>query len=506
MRNKKVLLIFASLIILDLTLLNHSAFTENEDFEERLKKGIYLFRHENYDEVLELFKEIRKSDPRSSLAAYYLGLTYKRLENYAEAKKHLEASLGMRPKIKGALIELIDILYRLDEIEEAKKWIRVAEEEGVRPAQAAFLKGLTLMKSKEYEEAIAAFQDAKSLNVELAQSANYQIGMAHLRLKRIREARDIFRDLIVLDPHTDIAAYAGQYIDAIERRMKREKPLHLTLRFAFEHDSNVLLKPSDTALVTQITDKEDTREVWDLKGDYTFKLPDSVLSLKTGYGLHISKQNDFGRYDTIGNNFSIQPNISLEKIRITFPVNYNHTIVNEKNYLSTIALGNVNNIVLGTSHMGQLGVIYKYKDYLRPSSGDEDRTGNELVGTCGFFWFFLENKGFLGIRYGYNKDWTEGENWEYSGHKATVSILLPFLEKFKFNVNGEVFLQNYDNTHTTYDKKREDLVYNASSSVSYEIIDNIELQFRYTYVNNQSNISLYEYTRQVISGGVQYKF
>ena len=474
--------------------------------DKLIKQGIANYRAENYDEALVIFKKLRKIDPASSLAAYYLGLTYKRLQNYIDAKTHLEVSLHMRPKIKGALVELIDILYRLDEIEEAKKWIKVAEDEGVRPAQAAFLKGLTLLKNAEYEEAISSFKDAKDLDPDYTQSADYQLGIAYLRLKRFSDARDAFRDLVVLDPHTDIAAYAERYIEAIDRKIEKEKPFHMSLRFAFEHDSNVLLKPSDTALVTGITDEDDTRQVWDLKGDYTFRSQDNIFSLKTGYGFHISKQNDFGRYDVISNNFNAQPSISLEKMLMTFPVNYSHSIVDEKNYLSAIAAGNVNNFLLGDSYMGQLGMVYKYKDYLRPTFINEDRTGDELMGVVGLFWFFLKREGFLGVRYSCNKDWTDGDNWEYTGHKATATFLLPFLEKFKFNVNGEIFLQDYDNTHTIFNVKREDKVYTISTSLSYEIIENVELQFKYIHVDNQSNIGLYDYERDIISGAIQYKF
>src|SRR3989338_4963587 len=197
----------------------------------------------------------------------------------------------------------------------------------------------------------------------------------------------------------------------------------MTLRAGFEYDTNVLLKPSETSLVTDITDESDTRQFVDLKGDYTFKPKDSTLNLKTGYGFHFAKQNDLGKYDTMTNNVSLQPNISLEKVLVTFPANYSHTVVDEKNYLSAVTAGNINNILFGKSYMGQLGVVYKFKDYLRTTSGDEDRSGNELLTTGGIFYFFAKNEGFLGLRYSINKDWTEGENWEYVGHKISASIL-----------------------------------------------------------------------------------
>jgi len=494
------------IFLVSLFLANLPLSADNNDFEELLKKGIAQFKHENYDEALSIFRELTESDPRSSLAAYYMGLTYKRLEDYVSAVRHLKASLTLTPKIKGALIELIDTLYRLDKVEEAKEWIKVAEQEGVRPAQAAFLKGLTLVKAEEFEAAVEAFSDAKKLDPQFAQLADYQIGIAYVKMDKIDEAGDAFKNIIALDPHTDIAEYATRYLDAIDKKREREKPLKLTFRSAFEYDSNVLLKPGDTSLVTQITDQDDTRQVYELKADHTLRAPDKRFSLKSSYGIRYSKQNDFGRFDIVSNSFSLQPSISLKKIRFSFPISYNHTIVDEKNYLSAVSARNLNNIILGKSQMAQVGILYKRKDYLRPPFGDEDRTGNELIGIGGLFWFFANNEGFVSLRYSANKDWTKGANWDYWGNKVSAGLLVPFWERFKFNAQGEVYLQEYENVHTLLDDRRRDQVYSASSLLSYEFIKNAEIQSQYTYVNQRSNIGLYQYDRHIVSVAIQYKF
>src|SRR3972149_2663064 len=51
-----------------------------------LSRGIEEYKDENFEEALELLVKARKEDPASSLAAFYLGLTYKQLMNYKEAK------------------------------------------------------------------------------------------------------------------------------------------------------------------------------------------------------------------------------------------------------------------------------------------------------------------------------------------------------------------------------------------------------------------------------------
>ncbi|MFH1790446.1 MAG: tetratricopeptide repeat protein [Candidatus Omnitrophota bacterium] len=482
------------------------AGAQEETVNEDVKKAIYIFRQENYDEALAAFKRLNQEYPQDSLVAYYLGLTYKRMEDYVSAKEYLEASLELTPKIKGALIELIDVLYRINELDEAKKWIAVAEEEGIRPAQAAFLKGLTLSRSGEYEGAVTAFERAKNLDNELASSADYQIGVAYMRMKDFENAKKTFGRLVDMAPETDIAMYAQKCLDTIDRRVDRDRPLHLTARFAFEYDSNVLLKPDDTTFVTAITDNSDTRQVWDFRGDYVYKPDIDFLRVKSSYALRVSKQNDFGSYDMASNTFTVQPDMAFGNALVSFPVQYSHSVVADKNYVSVISAGGMGNMMVSDTQMVQGGVNYTYDDYLRPPYGDEDRSGSGLTGSCGWFWFMLENQGFLSLRYAANKDWARGNNWPYWGNKFDIGCLIPFWKKIKLGINGEFFLQNFDNMHATYEKRRRDATYSVSSILSFEFMKGGEIQFQYTFVDNESNIGLYEYNRQVISAGIQYRF
>jgi tetratricopeptide (TPR) repeat protein len=481
--------------------------TDEAPGNEVLNRGIYHFRQESYEEALKVFTEVIKSDPASSLGTYYTGLTYKRMEDYVNARKYLERSLELTPKIKGALIELVDLLYRLQEYDAAKKWIAIAEEEGIRPAQAKFLKGLTLQKTGEYADAITAFQEAAELDDRLKQSAKYQIGVCHLKNKDFKEAKDIFREVMELDPNSELGTYADKYLDAMDRKVTKDQPFHFTARTAFEYDSNVILKPSETTSISSVTDESDTREVYDAQGDYTWKNEEGNLSLKPGYGIRVSKQNDLGKYDTIGNNVSLQGALSLDKMLLTVPVNYSHTIVDDKNYLSSISAGNIDSIMLDKTTMAQVGVIYANNDYLRPVQIDaENRDSNRVTALGGMYWFYKENQGFLNLRYTFDDDFARGENWDYIGNKIGSVILYPVFDKLKLTVNGDVYFQNYQNIHTIYDKKRFDQTYTAGAMLMYELLDNFELQVRYTFINERSNLSVYEYSRHIVGAGIQFKY
>ncbi|MCM8774861.1 MAG: tetratricopeptide repeat protein [Candidatus Omnitrophica bacterium] len=497
--------VFAGLLI-SLGAFFYHATAAPDDVQEEIKRGIYQFRQENFDEALEILSAARQSYPDNPLAAYYLGLTYKRMEDYVNARKELEASLEMTPKIKGALIELIDVLYRLGQLEDAKKWIRVAETEGIRPAQAAFLKGLTLLKDEQYDEAIESFRNAKGLDETLAQPSNYHIGIAYLKQQKFDKARQAFDQIVSISPDTDIAAYANKYIEAIDRKAEGQRPFHFSARFAFEYDDNVVLKPGNTSLVSEVGEESDTREVYDFTTDYTLREQNSPWSLKSGYGLRFSKQNDLGRYDYLTNAILLQPSWGSGRLMSSLPARYTHNIVDGKNYVQSVSVSSVNNYLVTPSHMAQAGVTYQYDDYMRPPYGEESRTGNEFTGTLAWYWFFLNNQGFLNLRYSAGKDWTHGNNWENFGNRFSLGWLVPFWKRFKASANAEFYTQEYDHTHSFFFQQRRDKTYSLSSLLSYEFLKNTELQFQYTYINSQSNVSIYDYSRHVLSSAVQYKF
>jgi len=194
-----------------------------------LEKAIGLYKHENYEEALPLLQDARAAEPTSTIAAYYLGLTLKQQQKHSDAIPYLRDAVTYTPKIKGALIELIDCLYQVGELTEAHKWIIEAENEGIRPAQIAFLKGLVLLKEGMALEAIDSFEQAKALDPTMEQPCDYQIAIAHMKTKDFSYARKAFEKVVTINPSTNIALYANEYIDILSRQAKGSRPLKFSL-------------------------------------------------------------------------------------------------------------------------------------------------------------------------------------------------------------------------------------------------------------------------------------
>jgi tetratricopeptide (TPR) repeat protein len=474
----------------------------------KLERGIWDYKHENYEEALELLKAAREDDANSSLAAYYLGITYKKLQDYKNARPHLEAAVTMTPKIKGALIELIDLLYRLDELDEAKKWVMVAEGEGIRPAQTAFLKGLTLLKEgRDIDDAIASLKNARELDDSLSQVVKYQIGIAHLKSKKLKEAKRIFNEIEKADPTTDLALFSRGYVRVIDKRFEDARPLRLTFGTFYQYDDNVTLRPLGEVLATDITDDRDNRIVYAGSAELNLRYLD-YLGAKLGYAFYYGDQLSLDSFDVFSQIFAAQPGIYFEDVAITFPITLSCLRVDDRDYLNVFNIGNLTSAMINPEHMLQWGFGYKKKDFKWPVvTFDESRDGDEYLGHLAHYYFYTKDKkGFVVVKHEINFDDTKGSNWEYFGNQTTVTSVIPLDDKLKLTVAGKFFLQDFRNENSIFNDERLDMVFQVSGLLTYEILKGAEIQIQYTRVNNASNIAIYDYERNVYSAGVQFKF
>src|SRR3972149_3362541 len=229
-------------------------------------------REGNYEEAVEDFKNARERDPKSSIAAYYLGIAYKKLQDHGAAKIHRRDAISLTPPVKESVAELADVLYQLGELEETLNILSIAEKEGIESAQTTYLRGVVLLKLGLGKAAIRLLEKAKSMDERLTLSADYQIALANLQEGNFEKARDILKEIVIRDPNSDLAQYANQYIDAITKQLKEESPLRLAAGLQYQYDNNVILKPGDTSVAGDITDEADSLTAVTLRGEYVPKL------------------------------------------------------------------------------------------------------------------------------------------------------------------------------------------------------------------------------------------
>jgi tetratricopeptide (TPR) repeat protein len=524
------LAIFLPLILFSQPVLSQ---TQNPD----LQQGIAEYNQENFEEAIDSLLKARNADIQSSLPAYYLGMTYKNLQDYNEAKKFLRAAIDLRPEIKEAILELAEVHYQLGEFEEAHDLLMTAEKGNVRPGQTAYMKGLVLLEMNENLDAVEAFENARALSPELVQAADYQIGQAYLkesgaadtddeRFKSLDEAEKRFQSVIDKGPDTDMAAFAKNFLDLIAKKKQEPRNIRAYLGVHLQYDDNVVLAPGDESAATNITDEDDSRVV--ITGGIEYiPVKRRPLDYSAHYSLYISNHDKLASHDVMSHSFALFPSrIISNNSKIGVALRYNHTWVDDDEYLGMATFTPTYTYNVGRNNTIQTYLSYGQKDFLTDTSaGDEDRDADVYSGSVSWFSFFKqdsgvlvpfmesfelsafgENEGYLNILYELSKEETDGRNWEYIGNKMALIYLIPLLQNAKLRLAGDIMHKNFTNVHTVFGKEREDFIYGFSSLLFYKFRENLNLQLLYSYRRDDSNIGLYDYDRNMYSIGLEWRY
>lgn len=328
---KRFAVVFVSLftLLLAITLSVPAAFGQAPVV---LREGIRQYQADNYEEAVELFKTARAEAPGSSEAAFWLGMTYKMQSDYASALPQMEAAVALTPPVKEAVIELIDILYRLDRFAEAGKWLAVAERDAIYPAKTAFLRGMVLAKQGKYAESIASFEKAKSLDKNYTQAAEFQIGLSYMLARQYKQAAERFRIAVIQDPVSDLATYARRYQTMVEDRAWIERPVRLTIDVLGQYDTNMLQEPYAYPGLPDAGEEKSATMLNTVRLDIAPLMPGNWL-FNAGYALSSSvHENNSTSHDILVNSLSVAPGYNFGDFAINLSANYTHALKRNPSY------------------------------------------------------------------------------------------------------------------------------------------------------------------------------
>jgi len=482
--------------------------TEDLSAQSLIDIGIKEYKAENYEEALEILTKAKSQQSDSSLIAFYLGLTFKQMGNYREATGQFKEALRLSPPANDAYPELIETLYFLNEIKEAKDWMNKAEKEGVKPGRLSYLKGLILLKEREEKGALKAFKKAKELDASLSQASDIQIARIYARQKRFPEAKESLKAVTSVDPASETASFAKEYEDALARSVKKYKPWSVIAGVAYQFDDNVVLKPSRRIPDLNISGEKDSSIVTTLRFIYTPLLKEPWVFT----GQYTSYTNTYfnnHKVNLINQSVSLTPGYNFNRGVFTLPVSFSYLWLREKEYMHLTQTRPTVYLMISPDHIVQLSTGYIRREMLRsPPNHDrnEERDGNIWSLSPGYLRPFKGGKGLFYFHYELLDDKTEGKNWENIGNRFTLGLILPIVEKVSLSLSGDILLQDYRHTHTFYGMERSDRIYYGSTGIRWEMLKGLKLNLQYAHTRADSNIDVYEYRRNVVQLGVEYTF
>lgn len=528
---RKPLLLSVFVVFINLFFLGSFFISAFAAGEATLKDGIAQYNEENYEEAIEILAGVRQREPSSSQAAFFLGMAYKQAMDYQQAEVNLLDAVTLTPKIKEALLELADVLYQEGKLDEAKKWVAVAEDEGFSAARTAFLKGLILAKENKNSEAAASFEKAKQLDPAFTQAAEFQIGFCLVKERKLDLARARFQAVVAGDPLSDLAIFARQYQEMVDERLYLERPLHLTVGLLAGYDSNIVSKPIEESYAGGITDEKGNTLSSSVRLDYVPKLKGPWLfNAQYSAASNVNSEHTHS-HDYIANSFSISPGYNFGRFVLNLNASYTNVLLRTdpdiapaadsspgyKRYLDYTSVGPAFRMLLNQNNILELFAGYDRKEYYnqKANTPDADRDAVGPRAYVSWIWLFRGNS-FLNLRYDYTKENADGRQWTNNGNRLTANVSFPLTSQktakrigpVTMQLTGSAFFQDYDYevNYGVVTETRKDEIYTGSAALIWKFWKHASLIAQYTRTENKSNVPIYEYNRDQFSAGLEFRY
>jgi tetratricopeptide (TPR) repeat protein len=445
-----------------------------DDAGAALLEGECALNEQHYAEALEPLEDARRLDPELAEATLYLGIAQFHLGHFEQAERELSEAVRLLPE---------------------------------RP-EAHLYHGLALLETADAARAGSAIEHARSLDpTPVEPAASYFAGRAFQIAGRRAEAEYALQRAIAQAPESEWALEAQR---ALQNGRERDRPrgAWANLSAGVEYDTNVVLRGSGVVLPTDISGEADVRGAW-----YASSGVELIRGQRWAMGLlgryYGSAQLDLTDFDTHFPTAGAYFDRSLGDdtyLRVQPEVGYSW--VGFDDYLLFANLTPSLHHNYGEAGTGRAFFRFEYRDYRFPVIIPAvNRDGLNYVGGYEHSISLTETTEFS-ARLGANYYDSETGEYTYAAPAFGVSARqeLPFASALDLDFGYRHEFYENPSFFSLHSKARDDDVYLVSVGLEKRLTEQVKLSARYRYLNNASNVAVYDYDRNVVGAYLSFEF
>jgi tetratricopeptide (TPR) repeat protein len=405
------------------------------------------------------------------------------------------------------------------------------QEQAEKDYETAMTLGNFQLETGEYANAIANFKHA--LEIKPAdKTALVSLGIAYSRSGDMSNARDTLQQALAVDPADartkyelgivlfkvgdregakgqfaavssgpageTLKASAHEYLDMIASGAGPEKKrFSLNALAGAQYDSNVILDP-DNPVVPGLK-KADWRFIATLGGAYQL-IDKGKTTADAGYSFYQ------GLNDTL-TDFNVQQHTvtlsgrynATEKSRFDLRYEFLYSLVGGDKYSAVHQVKPSADFSFTKDTVTEFFYSYENKKFydsgLFPTN--TDRNGNNNAGGLTHT-IVLSKQSAVTAGYAYDRDSTDTDFWNYTGNKGFLSFQSKLFDT-GIALSASYYDKKYGGVPPGFTEKRQDSAREYSAALDRRIARNVNLNLSDLYVQNRSNLSLYEYRRNLVS-------
>jgi hypothetical protein len=338
------------------------------------------------------------------------------------------------------------------------------------------------------------------------QRINLELGTFYYNRHMYEESADFFENLLAQKPDPETVAAAEGYLANI-RRLSSAKRWGITLMGGMEYDSNVPQVAAGGPLPVGIERKSDVRGVLNLGLTGTV-FRDSHQELTAGYSLYQTLHVHLTDFNLTQNQLDISYKQQVSSLLTAkMSAGFESILMGGNQYVNDFSISP--GVQAALVHDIIIGFDYRFRDSsyhntdLFPTSTDRNGETHSIMLS-----YHQPLSEILNLRLGYTfeREITAVSAWSSSYHLGSAGLAVTLPHSLLLDVSAEASARDYDQILQGAEAIRSDTTVTGAASLTWMVNEHLAASVGYHYSNNSSNISGYEYRRNITSIMVQGRY
>ena len=516
-----------------------SSFGQQGEAEVLVAQGVIKYEKQDYEAALPLFLRAADLDSQNARAQYYAGLTYLGLKQPEQAIAPLKEARQLRPTDADIQYQLGVAYFSTKAYDKAGPLFEEVYQQTPERENLGYYVGLFRYQDKNYTDAVDAFESNVSTDTNLQQLSRYYRGLALGVLGLTQEAVSELEAAQKTQTVSPITAASIRIRDELlaSRRVTETKRFRAQVSVGGYYDDNVAVNPNRESIANanqqDILNNLRQRETGS-PGFLASALLDYAF-LRHGPIEATATYSFFQTLNTDGNldEFNLQNHLvgltgfyrgvwQTVPYQLALQYTYDYLFLDMDGFLSRHTPSLNGTLIppsftvpgVGTvANLTNVLVRYQVKEFFREPGDNDPRFKSESRDAFNFMTGFVHafrfaNDQFLfRLGYQYDHEAADGAAFSYGGHRFLTGwqATLPWWD-ITIRHDYDIHWRDYKNAQVLFTddngnlSRRDDRQRTHLVQVSKPLPYNLTLTAQYQHIDNDSDIPLYDYSKNVFTG------
>jgi tetratricopeptide (TPR) repeat protein len=461
--------------------------------------GVFDYEDQDFKSAEKNFLKALELEPDNPFYLHFLGKTYLKMERFDDAENLFTRAEQLDPDMPGLKYDTAFMYYKMLDYDKAATLFAEIVTGDPSNVPATYHGAMSYYKLGRYQQAQDYFIAAAEMSPNIKDKGYFYAGICASHMGKLKEAGEKFEYVRDNTDSDQLRKNAVEWLAAIERQKAAAKPYRLYLKVGYQYDDNVVLEPVDQDIAT---DQDDYAVVAFFTGSYNI-VNQSDFKLGLGYNHYQTWYEDLTQLDFRGSTGNFYAKYSTGPVTLGLSYLPTYYWLNDESYLMRHHIRP--DIVWNPVQDLSLRAAYSY--YRNNYFLNDGRDGHTNEVSLDAYYSILNGKGLLSVGGLYEDNTASHPDYYYTQGKIRVALNFRIFWELDLNLSGNYHKREYDNVDSTFGITREDDRYYGAVSLGRSVFWKwLSITAEYNYTKNDSNISFFEYERNVTTLSLTAKY